>query len=356
MTKPLYSIVFFVCITFVETTPVGDQSEVELIYENYEIANNSEISIGNISLRYSPDMHDALDYSNLDYHDETESSGMEDLFQGDMKINDPEKFFSDAYDRTSISKRRRLWPGGVVPFIVDDAFDARERSIISKAMESFHEKTCLKFISRTNQEDYLHLVKGEGCWSYWGRIRTGKQEISLGNGCVYKGIVLHELMHTAGFVHEHNRPDRDMYLEINWDAIKPGKSDNFNKLSWSVVTSLGVSYDYVSIMHYGRYTFAKDKERPTITPKFRTARMGQRQDLSSKDVIKLNLLYNCKRRVRMQDLAAPAVAESTFGNEVTETCMDLTAYCPWLRVVYGFQCQQGAWMAYNCPSTCGMCG
>ena len=50
---------------------------------------------------------------------------------------------------------------------------------------------------RTSQRDYIHIVKGSGCSSSVGRVGRG-QKVSLGRGCVYKGIVEHELMHALG--------------------------------------------------------------------------------------------------------------------------------------------------------------
>ena len=37
------------------------------------------------------------------------------------------------------------------------------------------------------------------------------------------GEVIHELFHVLGRIHEHNRPDRDRYIQILWANIFPGK-------------------------------------------------------------------------------------------------------------------------------------
>ena len=54
-----------------------------------------------------------------------------------------------------------------------------------------------------------------------GRI-GGKQRLNLGLGCAGVGIALHELLHALGFLHEHNRPDRDNYVIINRANIIQG--------------------------------------------------------------------------------------------------------------------------------------
>lgn len=58
---------------------------------------------------------------------------------------------------------------------------------------------------------------------YIHSIIRGKQYIFLHDDCVIRrggyGIVLHELMHTLGFYHEHQRPDRGTHIHVSPDLI-----------------------------------------------------------------------------------------------------------------------------------------
>lgn len=48
------------------------------------------------------------------------------------------------------------------------------------------------------------------------------QNLSIGQGCDYKAIIEHEILHALGFYHEQSRTDRDDYVNIWWDEILPG--------------------------------------------------------------------------------------------------------------------------------------
>lgn len=64
------------------------------------------------------------------------------------------------------------------------------------------------------------------------------------------GIVAHEIGHAIGFYHEHNRPDRDNYVHINYNNIATDHKGNFRLASWDDIVTLGIPYDYSSLMHY----------------------------------------------------------------------------------------------------------
>lgn len=53
-------------------------------------------------------------------------------------------------------------------------------------------------------------------------LSGGMQTVSIGDGCVEKGIVMHELMHAVGFFHEQSRTDRDGYVTVIWDNVEQG--------------------------------------------------------------------------------------------------------------------------------------
>lgn len=58
------------------------------------------------------------------------------------------------------------------------------------------------------------------------------------------GVVLHEMMHILGFLHEHSREDRDDYINIISKHIDKNHLNNFLKAPDGLTSSFGVPYDY----------------------------------------------------------------------------------------------------------------
>ncbi|CAG5852169.1 unnamed protein product [Menidia menidia] len=179
----------------------------------------------------------------------------------------------------------------VVPYVVSRQFPSYERQMIEGAMRAFAGRTCVRFTPRRNEYDYISIENKRGCWSVLGR-EGGRQELSLNRGgCMYSGVIQHELNHALGFQHEQTRSDRDNYVRINWNNIIQSSAYNFHKHN---TNNLNTPYDYSSIMHYGRTAFSVGYGRETITPiPNRNVAIGQRRGLSRWDIQRINLLYRC---------------------------------------------------------------
>lgn len=222
------------------------------------------------------------------------------LFEGDIKPDTEEKYVSKGQGAAvSCSSHRircdRLWDGAVIPYIISRGLQREEGAvnIIKDAMTEWETKTCVRFVNRTNEEDYVEFMKLEGCNADVGRKR-GRQSISLGDGCLHKSVVVHEIGHVIGFWHEQNRPDRDNYVTVYDENILDGFSEAFAKFSKYRINSRGVEYDYYSIMHYGDKAFTKNG-RPTMQAKNRTVNRLGNTELSNLDVKQTNLVYECDK-------------------------------------------------------------
>jgi hypothetical protein len=208
-------------------------------------------------------------------------------FGGDMKGFDPETM------KNAIIDERLKWPNGQIPFVIDPSL-SQVTNLIYQAMQHYHQYTCIRFVERTYENDYIYITKDNGCFSNVGRI-GGVQEVSLGDGCHYMGTVLHELLHAVGFWHEQNRPDRDEYVVVYEQNIQQGMESNFRKFGYNEVQLLNEHYDIESVMQYGETAFSKDGVSPTMKALsgVRIRDTWEKYNFSPSDQRRIQRLYGC---------------------------------------------------------------
>ncbi|XP_071053261.1 hatching enzyme 1.2-like [Onthophagus taurus] len=203
----------------------------------------------------------------------------------------------------------KLWEGGVIPYVISPAFSFTGLTIIHWAIRKFHQKTCIRFRPKTDEDvDYIFITNNKtGCWSHIGRM-IGEQELNLQEpACLNwarRGTAVHELMHALGISHEHTRPDRDKYVQILHNNIRENRIYNFNKNEHFI--NQVMPYDFGSLMHYSMFAFGKKGNMLTIRPKMtkeliqrntHNFEMGQRMRMSHYDVMRINEVYcNSKRK------------------------------------------------------------
>uniref|UniRef100_A0A914ZH31 Metalloendopeptidase n=1 Tax=Panagrolaimus superbus TaxID=310955 RepID=A0A914ZH31_9BILA len=290
--------------------------------------------------------------------------------------------------RNGVTAVIKKWPNGRIPYVLSAQYNERERAVLARAFQEYHGKTCIRFVPKTPFDaDYLYIGKIDGCFSDVGRA-GGRQELSLDDGCLQYDTAVHELMHSVGFYHEHERWDRDRFIQIMWHNIDRDAYDQFGKVDLTESSYYGQPYDYQSIMHYDSMAFSKNGFETLIakTPEM-TAVIGSAIDFSPVDLVKIRQMYQCPN-TEMGDFgvfssllnqppppvppmppqpaamippqphpAAPASIAATFiANEglSSEPCVDKTTLCwRWLDRCQSFFFEKI--MREFCALSCGYC-
>jgi len=200
---------------------------------------------------------------------------------------------------------KRQSPGGAKPANAEE-WIAKVRPVIKKAA-AFYESTNVFFreysqsdieSGRFDEKQYIVVSdfydpQSSGCTADVGpNLHTGYVEVDI-EGCrnekgvgsqYHPGLIAHEFMHILGFLHEHQRQDRDRYLKVtllpSYGALDYRKDERGRILT---------PYDPESITHYGPDECIKiNSDHPKST---NMKLIGQREKLSKLDIEQINLNY-----------------------------------------------------------------
>ena len=186
------------------------------------------------------------------------------------------------------------WPNRRIPYSI--APDLGCKAAAKAALEHWNSKTCIRFVKRKDEPDYVLLYRLPGyAISDVGR-RGGEQKVGLGDSSS-AGTIIHELGHAVGLWHEHCRLDRTGWLEIDLGNVSKANRCNFTQNNIAGVeceTEDVGDYDYGSIMHYGEKTFAiddRDAVLKLLKPLGAGIVVGQREGLSAGDIACVAAMY-----------------------------------------------------------------
>ncbi|XP_055326261.1 dorsal-ventral patterning tolloid-like protein 1, partial [Sitodiplosis mosellana] len=292
------------------------------------------------------------------------------LIKGDILINgsvQKPQTDSQRSKRNAVTDRKKIWDFGIVPYEIDPKanFDENQISNVKAAMIQWENSTCIKFVERNENEheNFIRFTDYEdtcSCCSFVGK-KGGAQDVVIG-GCDKIGIV-HELGHVIGFHHEHQRPDRDEFVEIKWERMEDESSAyNYAKLSPDEADTLNEPYDFESIMHYTQTAFSilgdlnfliqnmgyarfhgrnwsladisvisAKKDKDGIVPKIPERKT--KKTLSAIDIKKTNKLYKCPDCGRTY-LEEAAFEETAYTSpEYHNRSTNRTYRCEWRIIV-----------------------
>ena len=144
-----------------------------------------------------------------------------------------------------------LWPDGIIPYEIEPGFTARALQDIEAAIHEWNSRTILILVERTTEYSFvqfrprLSTPSGSSCSAAVG-YGDGARAVWLRGpeGCGVAATV-HEIGHSAGLRHEHQRKDRDRHVQVP-NRLRTGPS----RYSYRGIRPIAGPYDYASIMHY----------------------------------------------------------------------------------------------------------
>lgn len=278
-----------------------------------------------------------------------------EVIEGDILVTEPLRNVLKAgksrAKRDIVSDMVKRWPDGVVPYKLDSSLNKEALKAVRKAIREFHKRTCVKFIPRTDEHDYVEFQGNYGCFSAIGR-QGGQQRISVGEGCEYKGTVMHEMMHALGFFHEQSRTDRDNYIMVLWWNIEPGFEKNFDSYGPDRVVSAEEPYDFDSLMHYDNQAFSKNGDNTLQSISDPNRPLGNMDDFSRIDIKQLLKYYPCKP----WDKKPPINGDIKKDKSEESKCQDVfKRNCKYFASHDGYCFHWMSFMKKYCPFSCGLC-
>ncbi|KAK6725947.1 hypothetical protein RB195_004329 [Necator americanus] len=181
------------------------------------------------------------------------------MYQGDMKLTSDQ--IVDVIEDIEEEREEKRGNG-------TEYRQRRKRQAFRDARypQTIWENGVYYFFHSSATKQKIQVFVEDGCWSYVGRIEKPQQELSLGRGCESVGTAAHEIGHALGFWHTQSRHDRDRFITLDLNNIKPDWRDQFTKQTTVTNNNYDLTYDYGSIMHYG-YRSASYNKKPTMIPK-----------------------------------------------------------------------------------------
>lgn len=201
----------------------------------------------------------------------------------------------------------RLWPSRTIPYEISRTISGHSTRMdsVQDAISDWNTLTVIKLqpiedllrnrnwlrsVARrgnpltTSRVKFIISSLQRGCNSSYVGMKGGRQFIRCFITSFSKGRLLHEIGHALGLKHEHQRVDRNQFVNVDaTGAPNPGDYRMFRP-PWYVPVG---GYDCISIMHYSQNAF--------ISPQSGGCGSIGASSLSVQDINTINAFYGAKQ-------------------------------------------------------------
>lgn len=135
------------------------------------------------------------------------------------------------------------WPKGRVPYKIDtSAFPvgSSDRQQLLLAINAWNSNSVIKLVAASGTDtDFVNFTSSpdaQACSSPPGRQGGGSQPVGCVTGAA-AGILMHEIGHALGLIHEHKRPDRNAFVTVNTPNIARAETGSLTRSIRRIVRS-----------------------------------------------------------------------------------------------------------------------
>uniref|UniRef100_A0A0K0FTU6 Metalloendopeptidase n=1 Tax=Strongyloides venezuelensis TaxID=75913 RepID=A0A0K0FTU6_STRVS len=197
--------------------------------------------------------------------------------------------------RAVVRGEKYRWNQRIFLYSVDSSLRI-DKIVLGLAMIT--KRTCLTFVRITKQSErhkaQLLYVRSLMYLTFLGKHGKNPHKIYVPRVLTNPSKVARETLRALGLDYEHNRPDRNNYLDVTFRNIPTSLLLLFYKDSYPFVDTFGLNYDYRSIMHFEigesckkKKICMRTKERNTLVESV----LGKSNELTFNDAKLTNLQY-----------------------------------------------------------------
>ena len=131
------------------------------------------------------------------------------------------------------------WEAGVIPIEFDANISQTRRDQFMRICNTtWGGAASVLCVTHTSQFGFLRVTQldnqpgiASSCYGSIGQARRlVEYQLNLGSPCWNERDITHELGHAFGFIHEHQRPDRDSYILVDTANVTADALANFTRM------------------------------------------------------------------------------------------------------------------------------